>query len=141
MFSAIGADFHERARVFFKFDDSLAHRIYAASDVFLMPSLYEPCGTGQMAAMRYGSVPVVRAVGGLADTVTDFGGGTGTGFTFHDFDVNACWAALSRALSTYRDNEAWLGLQQRGMRTDFSWDAAAPNHVMLYRRAMDLRQG
>lgn len=141
MFSAIGADFHERARVFFRFDDSLAHRIYAASDIFLMPSLYEPCGTGQMAAMRYGSVPVVRAVGGLADTVTDFGGGTGTGFTFHDFDVNACWRALGRAMSTHRDQEAWQGLQQRGMRTDFSWDAAAPNHVMLYRRAIGLSQG
>jgi starch synthase len=140
MFSSIGADFFDRSRIFLKFDDSLAHRIYAASDIFLMPSLYEPCGTGQMVAMRYGSVPVVRAVGGLADTVTDLrsAGNAGTGFTFQEYDVNACWEALSRALSAYHNPPAWEALQRRAMETDFSWDAAAPQYVSLYHRAIDL---
>jgi starch synthase len=139
-FSSIGADFFDRSRIFLKFDDSLAHRIYAASDIFLMPSLYEPCGTGQMVAMRYGSVPVVRAVGGLADTVTDFdaGDGTGTGFVFQEYDVNACWDALNRALSAYHDPPTWEALQRRAMQTDFSWDAAAPQYTSLYRRAIEL---
>jgi starch synthase len=90
--------------------------------------------------MRYGSVPVVRAVGGLADTVTDFDpvNDTGTGFVFHDYDVNACWEALNRALSAYRDPLAWEALQRRAMQTDFSWDAAAPQYVSLYRRAIGL---
>ena len=143
MFSAIGADFYDQARVYIKFDDPLAHRIFAACDIFLMPSLYEPCGTGQMAAMRYGSVPVVRAVGGLADTVTSFDPTeeTGNGFTFEAYDVNACWDALSQAISVYRDRKAWKSLQQRAMNTDFSWDAAAPNYVALYHRAIQLRRG
>jgi starch synthase len=140
MFSAIGADFFDRARIFFKFDTALAHRIFAASDIFVMPSLYEPCGTGQMAAMRYGSVPVVRAVGGLANTVRDFNpirqDNNGNGFTFQEYDVNAFWGALSRALHTFADQETWRVLQRRGMETDFSWDAAAPNYVALYRRAI-----
>jgi len=142
LFSAIGADYYDRARIFFKFDDSLAHRIFAASDIFLMPSLYEPCGTGQLAALRYGSVPVVRAVGGLADTVSDFNpaAGTGTGFTFREYDVNACWDALNRALRTYTDRETWRVLQQRGMNTDFSWEAAAPDHIALYHRAIQLER-
>jgi starch synthase len=148
MFSAIGADFFDRARVFFKFDTALAHRIFAASDIFLMPSFYEPCGTGQMVAMRYGSIPVVRAVGGLADTVSDFSlapapadGSTavmGNGFTFQDYDVNAFWRALSFALDIYADQDSWRRLQRRAMRTDFSWEAAAPNHVALYHRAIQL---
>jgi starch synthase len=146
MFSAIAADFFDRARVFFKFDTPLAHRIFASSDIFIMPSLYEPCGTGQMAAMRYGSVPVVRAVGGLADTVRDFDPAlqdpgdpstvTGNGFTFQDYDVNAFWSALSRALRTFADRDTWQALQRRGMMTDFSWEAAAPNYVALFRRAI-----
>jgi starch synthase len=140
MFSSIGADFFDRSRIFLKFDDSLAHRIYAASDIFLMPSLYEPCGTGQMVAMRYGSVPVVRAVGGLADTVTDLdpAGNIGTGFTFQEYDVNACWEALNRALSAYHKPPTWEALQRRAMETDFSWDAAAPQYVSLYHRAISL---
>jgi starch synthase len=143
MFSAIGAEFYDQARVYIKFDDPLAHRIFAACDILLMPSLYEPCGTGQMAAMRYGCVPLVRAVGGLADTVTNFDSqeGTGNGFTFKEYDVNACWGALSHALSVYQDRKTWKALQQRAMTTDFSWDAAAPEYVALYHRAIQLRRG
>lgn len=142
LFSAIGAEFYDRARIFFKFDATLAHRIFAASDIFLMPSLYEPCGTGQMAAMRYGSVPIVRAVGGLADTVTNYSplDDSGTGFTFEEYDVNACWQAISRALATFADRDVWRHLQQRGMQTDLSWDAAAPKHLDIYQRAIQLRR-
>ena len=137
LFYQVAADM-DNARVFIKFDDALAHRIFAASDIFLMPSLYEPCGTGQMVAMRYGSVPVVRAVGGLADTVSDYNPvtDTGSGFTFRRYDLNACWGALGRALSTYRQPDTWQALQQRCMQTDFSWDAAAPKYVDLYRQAI-----
>jgi glycosyltransferase involved in cell wall biosynthesis len=91
-------------------------------DIFLMPSQFEPCGLGQMIAMRYGSVPVVRATGGLADTVIDWdtGNGTrkGTGFTFNDYTGDAFWGALERALDTFRDKKAWRGLQERGMKAD-----------------------
>lgn len=144
MFSAIGAEFYERSRIFFKFDDSLAHRIFAASDIFLMPSLYEPCGTGQLAAMRYGAVPVVRAVGGLADTVVQYNPDDpdkGDGFTFNEYDVNAGWGALNQALNVFRDDKAWNNIQKRGMTSDFSWDATAPQYVNLYRQAIKLRRG
>jgi starch synthase len=155
MFSAIGADYYDRARVIFKFDAPLAHRIFAASDILLMPSLYEPCGTEQMAAMRYGCVPVVRSVGGLADTVSDFqpaahqaiGGGddleasTGNGFAFTPYDVNACWDALCLAIETRADGDTWRALQKRGMTTDHSWEAAAPKYVELYHRAIQVRRG
>ncbi|MBN1316426.1 MAG: glycogen synthase [Anaerolineales bacterium] len=144
MFSAIGAEFHEKSRIYLKFDDPLAHRIFAASDIFLMPSLYEPCGTGQMAAMRYGSVPVVRAVGGLADTVSQFEADNsvmGNGFTFNEYDVNAGWRALYQALATFNDSKKWKTVQQHAMSTDFSWDATAPQYVNLYRQAIQLRRG
>ena len=142
LFATIGADFVDRSRIFFKFDSPLAHRIFAASDAFLMPSLYEPCGTGQMAAMRYGSVPVVRATGGLADTVSNYSplDDSGTGFLFDDYDVNACWDAVSRAMACYADRDAWQRLQLRGMQADFSWDAEAPRYLEIYQQAIQLRR-
>ncbi len=143
MFSAIGADFPQQSRIFYLFDESLARRIFAACDIFMMPSLYEPCGTGQMVAMRYGAVPVVRAVGGLADTVADLdlSQHAGNGFTFAEFTTDACWGALSRALGTFRHGESWRELQQRAMAADFSWDTAARTYVELYQRAIQLQRG
>jgi starch synthase len=140
MFEQIQARFSSRMRAFLKFDPALARRIYAGADMFLMPSRIEPCGLGQMIAMRYGCVPIVRAVGGLADTVVDqtTGQGRGTGFTFEDYTSEACRQALERALKVYRDKSTWRELQQRGMKADFSWLASAQKYIGLYRRAMEV---
>lgn len=130
----------QKVRAFLKFDDVLARRVYAGADVFLMPSAVEPCGLGQMIAMRYGCVPVVRATGGLADTVTDQTSrpGHGTGFTFADYSADACREALGRALTVYADRATWRNLQRRAMAADFSWSASARQYVALYRRAIEL---
>ncbi|RME46661.1 MAG: glycogen synthase GlgA [Chloroflexi bacterium] len=119
------------------FNPPLARKIYAGSDMFLMPSRFEPCGLGQMIAMRYGSIPVVRAVGGLADTVHDFDPrtGEGNGFVFEAYDPWALYTAVVRAIENYKHAGTWRQLQERGMRADFTWDASARQYVDLYRRA------
>jgi starch synthase len=116
------------------FDERLAHRILAGSDIFLVPSLYEPCGLTQMYALRYGSVPVVRHTGGLADTVRDASRADGTGFVFHDYTAAALQSALSRALTRWRDRTAWTELMRRGMAKDFSWEESAAVYEQLYAR-------
>lgn len=142
MFERVQARFPDNMRAFLKFDDVLARRIYAGADIFLMPSAVEPCGLGQMIAMRYGCVPVVRATGGLADTVVDYaaGRGLGTGFAFTDYTSEACQDALGRALTVYQDKKAWRRLQQRGMESDFSWAASAQEYIRLYRRALEVHR-
>jgi len=117
------------------FDEGLAHRIEAGADLFLMPSRFEPCGLNQMYSLRYGTVPVVRAVGGLEDTVEDYDGWQrGTGFKFRDYTPAALLLALRRALETFRDQRAWSGLVRRGMAQDFSWERSAASYEALYRR-------
>jgi starch synthase len=137
-FQSIQERYPNRARTFLKFDAVLARRIYASSDMFLMPSFVEPCGLGQMIAMRYGSVPVVRETGGLANTVTDQTRerGHGTGFVFQEKTPEACKDALRRALETYQDKETWRALQMRGMASDFSWTASAEEYIDLYQKAI-----
>ncbi len=116
------------------FDEGLAHRIEAGADVFLMPSRYEPCGLNQMYSLRYGTAPVVRAVGGLDDTVEDFDGwNRGTGFKFREYAPHALLLALRRALEAWRDQRAWRALVLRGMAQDFSWDRSARGYEALYR--------
>ncbi len=115
------------------FDEGLAHRIEAGADVFLMPSRFEPCGLNQMYSLRYGTVPVVRAVGGLDDTVEDYDGlRRGTGFKFREYQPQAMLTALRRALDVYRDERAWSGIVQRGMAADNSWEASAARYEALY---------
>ncbi len=116
------------------FDVALAQRVYAGSDAFLMPSRFEPCGLGQMIALRYGSVPIVRATGGLNDTVRE--GFDGNGFRFHPFETSHFTDAIGRALITYRDAKGWALLRERGMREDNSWSASAEKYVGLYRWAL-----
>lgn len=119
------------------FDEAFAHRIEAGADVFLMPSRFEPCGLNQMYSLRYGTVPVVRAVGGLEDTVEDYDGWRrGTGFKFREATPGAFLLAVRRALDTFRDHAAWRGLQQRGMAADHSWDRSARAYEALYRRLL-----
>jgi starch synthase len=119
------------------YDESLAHRITAGSDLFLMPSLFEPCGLNQMYAMAYGTPPVVRRTGGLADTVTDSNkatlrGGSATGFVFDQAEAGELLQAIRRALSLYRDRETWQAIQLNGMRSDFSWRHAAEQYLAVY---------
>jgi starch synthase len=134
LFAQLAREHPERLRARVGFDEGLAHRIEAGADLFLMPSRYEPCGLNQMYSLRYGTVPVVRAVGGLEDTVEDYDGlRHGTGFKFRPYEPPAMMTALLRALDVYRDAKAWRGLQDRGMALDFSWDASAARYEELYR--------
>lgn len=124
------------------FQAKLAPQIYAGSDIFLMPSHYEPCGLGQMIALRYGAVPLVRKTGGLADTVFDDRDGAiePNGFTFEDYTPEALWEAVSRSLQAFDDKIAWKKLMKRGMNCDYSWDASARKYEELYRLAL-VRKG
>jgi len=115
------------------FDEGLAHRIEAGADMFLMPSRFEPCGLNQLYSLRYGTVPVVRKVGGLADTVEDYDGWKqGTGFVFTDYDPRAMLLALKRADELYRDQRGWTAMVRRGMAQDFSWSRSAARYEALY---------
>jgi starch synthase len=125
-----------RVTLLLRFDEGLAHRIYAASDVFLMPSRYEPCGLGQMSAMRYGSLPVVNRTGGLADTVTDAALPGGTGFVFDSPTPESLVAALSRAREVLVDPVRLAAMRSAGMARDFSWTASARQYIELYRRLL-----
>jgi starch synthase len=117
------------------FDEALAHRLEAGGDAFLMPSRFEPCGLNQMYSLRYGTVPVVRAVGGLEDTVDDYDGwNRGTGFKFREYTPAALLLATRRALDTWRDRRAWRGIVARGMAQDFSWERSAASYEALYRQ-------
>ncbi|MGH2505707.1 MAG: glycogen synthase [Ktedonobacterales bacterium] len=124
------------------FENDLSQRIYAGSDLFLMPSRFEPCGLSQMLAMRYGSIPIVHQTGGLADTVQEFdpAAETGNGFTFARYDPYHLFAAIMRALEAYRFADPWRELMLRAMLADYSWDASAEQYVALYRRAQELHQ-
>jgi len=119
--------------------EPLAHQIEAGADIFLMPSRYEPCGLNQMYSMRYGTAPVVRATGGLQDTVQEYNpnDGTGTGFKFGPYEAGAFLEKIRRALYFYRRPEAWKKIQLNGMQLDNSWSAAAKRYVELYQHAIE----
>jgi starch synthase len=135
-FRALARRFPGRVVFHCLFDQELAHWIEAASDLFLMPSRYEPCGLNQMYSLRYGTVPVVRRTGGLADSVQhyDAGSGTGTGVVFNDFNGEALEWALNTALDLYADPAHWTRLMQNGMAKDFSWERQGGEYLELYRR-------
>lgn len=128
------------ARIYFRgtFDEGFAHLIYAASDLFLMPSRFEPCGLGQMIAMRYGSIPVVTQTGGLKDTVVDFSHGPGkaNGFVSSVADVEGLKSTLRAALSVYQQTAIWRQIVSNAVETDFSWDRSASAYVNLYQKAV-----
>lgn len=128
-----------RVGVDHNFNEPLARQIYGGSDVFLMPSHFEPCGLGQLIAMRYGTVPVVRATGGLADTVVDAGRSPqrGTGFAFKPYKPAALLGAIDRAIAAYAEPVRWSAIQRRGMAVDFSWQASAQQYVDLYDNAIE----
>jgi starch synthase len=121
-----------RVVAYIGYNAELANQIYAGSDFYLMPSLFEPCGLSQMIAMRYGSSPIVRATGGLSDTVSHFDGENGTGFVFNDYDVNGLLWAVGQAVETYKDKEKMAALVQNAMRSDFSFAGSAETYADLY---------
>jgi starch synthase len=140
-FASAAAAHPGRMAVRIGYDSDLARRIYAGADAFLMPSRYEPCGLGQLIALRYGCVPIVRRTGGLADTVREYdpARGTGTGFLFDAFSVEGLIEAVRRTAAVYRDPARWRALVRNGMAEDFSWGASAREYVGLYRRALKAR--
>lgn len=131
-----------QVRVVIGFDDGLAHRIEAGADIFLMPSRFEPSGLNQLYSLRYGTPPVVRRTGGLADSIVDATAenlryGRANGFVFDDYTPEALVGAVARATAAYRDPSVWRRLQQIGMHADFSWDQAAARYVELYKTTVE----
>jgi starch synthase len=138
---ALAARAPGRVAVRIGFDEPLAHLIEAGADIFLMPSRFEPCGLNQMYSLRYGTVPVVRATGGLDDTIVNWSprSGRGTGFKFPEASPEALLATLKKALDVYRDAPAWRSLQLQGMACDCSWDASARQYARVYEGAIRQR--
>jgi starch synthase len=136
-FRALAQRAPDRFAVRFTYDNALAHQIEAGADMFLMPSRYEPCGLTQMYSLRYGTVPVVRATGGLVDSVEPYDErtGEGTGFRFDTPDGTGLMWAIDRALGVYQDRKAWRRLMRNGMTRDFSWDRSARQYEALFREA------
>ncbi len=133
----------ERARSYIGFNTAMAQKIYAGADMFVMPSRFEPCGLGQLIALRYGSVPVVRGVGGLVDTVFDVrdDAGRGNGFVFHEYSPGALVHALEAATAAYHDQAGWQALVQRGMHEDHSWGPSALAYRNLYAQLLGVAAG
>ena len=137
LFTDLAARYPDRISVRIAYDEALAHQIEAASDIFLMPSRYEPCGLNQIYSLRYGTVPVVRATGGLDDTID-----SSTGFKFEEYSARALVAALGAALEAFRKAELWRRLMLNGMEKDYSWRVSAGEYAALYRRlARESREG
>ena len=131
----------ERVGLKVGYDDAMAHQVEAGADMFLMPSRYEPCGLNQMYSMRYGTPPIVRATGGLDDTIEPFDAttGSGTGFKFSDYTAEAMLGAIDEALTLYWDTCSWRKIVQNGMAKDFSWDASAKKYGALYKTVAESR--
>ncbi len=128
----------DKMAAFIGFNAELAQKIYAGSDMFLMPSRFEPCGLGQIISFRYGTIPIVRATGGLADTVIDFDSDntSGNGFSFTEFSHAQMLDAIGRALQTYNNRKTWEQLVKRALSLDFSWHVPAEKYMNLYRKAL-----
>jgi starch synthase len=138
LFTALAQKHPDRVGVKIGFDDRLAHLIEAGADLFLMPSMYEPCGLNQMISLRYGAVPLVRATGGLNDTINPFdpATGAGNGFKFTAYTPAALQACLTDALALYRNRAAWRALVRNGMEEDHSWTASARRYLEVYQKAI-----
>lgn len=126
--------YRDKVRSCIMFSDALAHKIYAAADIFVMPSLFEPCGLGQLIALRYGTIPVVRETGGLKDTVQPYNQftGEGNGFSFANYNAWELYLTIEHALSCYCDKSVWDGLVRYAMQSDNSWENAADKYILLY---------
>jgi starch synthase len=141
MFQRLNKQFPNKIAVKVAYDNAIAHKIEAGSDMFLMPSKYEPCGLNQIYSLKYGTVPIVRATGGLDDTIEpwDARTGKGTGFKFTDYTGEALLATVKQALLAYRDQSSWQTLMRNGMGRDFSWGASAREYGKIYDRIRQTR--
>jgi starch synthase len=141
LFEEIRKRFPERTGISLGFDNCLAHKIEAGSDMFLMPSRYEPCGLNQLYSLKYGTIPIVRSTGGLADTIRNYNPRTrtGNGFRFKEYASEKLLDAIDRALLLYGDRRGWKALMRSAMREDYSWDVSAQQYVTLYRKAQRKR--
>ncbi len=132
-FTYLAEKYPDRVGLKLGFFADLASKIYAGSDIFLMPSKSEPCGLSQMIALRYGSIPIVRETGGLKDSITDSGLGEGNGFTFANYNAHDMLHAMRRACEGFRDSEGWAILMKRAMECDFSWGRSANEYIKMYK--------
>src|SRR5271163_3397925 len=141
MFARLAKQFPNKIALKIAYDNAIAHKIEAGSDMFLMPSKYEPCGLNQIYSLKYGTVPVVRATGGLDDTIEpwDARTGRGTGFKFTDYSGEALLLTIKEALKAFRDQTSWQTLMRNGMNKDFSWNASAKEYVRIYERVRQAR--
>jgi starch synthase len=139
LFRSLAALYPDKFLIKVGYDNQLAHQIEAGADIFLMPSRYEPCGLNQMYSLKYGTVPVVRATGGLDDTIEEFDGIEGTGFKFSDYSAEALLVAICKAVETYRQRASWRRLMQNGMEKDFSWTASAKSYAQVYEQVATRR--
>ncbi|MGN1347557.1 MAG: glycosyltransferase, partial [Acutalibacteraceae bacterium] len=128
--------YRDKVAVRIGFVPSLARKIYAGADMFLMPSKSEPCGLSQMVALRYGTLPIVRETGGLRDSIQDSGDGKGNGFTFKSYNAHDMLGAIRRALGAYYDKEYWNTLVQRALDCDMSWGKSANEYIKMYNQLL-----
>jgi starch synthase len=128
----MAARYPDKFLVAVAYDNTLAHQIEAGSDMFLMPSRYEPCGLNQIYSLKYGTVPIVRATGGLDDTIEAFDGQSGTGFKFSEYTGAALLNAIDQAIAAYHQPQVWQQLVCNGMREDFSWGKSAGQYLEIY---------
>lgn len=137
LFEKLAKKYPKKIAVNLRFDNKLAHLIEAGADMFLMPSRFEPCGLNQMYSLKYGTVPIVRETGGLADTIQNFDPKTrtGTGFSFKKYKAKEMLLTIKRAVKTYSDKKTWTAIQKEGMKKDFSWEQSAKKYQELYERA------
>src|ERR1700691_2325560 len=141
MFARLNKQFPNKVALKVAYDNAVAHKIEAGSDMFLMPSRYEPCGLNQIYSLRYGTAPIVRATGGLDDTIEEWDAaqGIGTGFKFEGYDPEALLVEIDRALEAFRDKAGWTRLMRNGMARDHSWSRPAKEYVRAYEDAVQRR--
>ena len=142
LFTRIARQYPQQAGIRIAYDDRLAHKIEAGADIFLMPSKYEPCGLNQIYSLKYGTIPVVRATGGLDDTITSYDPVTrrGNGFKFTRYDAKEFLNAVKQAIRFYSQPEHWNQLLQNAMSADFSWKRSAEAYLQLYRKSLEKKK-
>jgi starch synthase len=141
MFARLNKQFPNKIALKVAYDNAIAHKIEAGADMFLMPSRYEPCGLNQIYSLKYGTVPIVRATGGLDDTIEpwDARSGRGTGFKFTEYNGESLLLTIKQALTAFRDQTSWQVLMRNGMNKDFSWNASAREYGKIYERVKQMR--
>lgn len=132
-FESMRKKYPKKAGIMFGMSEEIAHMIEAGSDMYLMPSRYEPCGLNQLYSLKYGTIPIVRATGGLDDTIQDVSGSNGTGFKFKKYEGKELLKTIQRAIKCYHDKKTWMKIQRNGMVKDFSWESSAKKYINLYR--------